>query len=254
MDICKSNLSTRFTYFRDLLTGILNSQEPNQAEVFASVAWEIWRKRNALRVGVDSIPYPKIFGEATERLHEFQVARSNQFLTIQRIGITSWIPPSSPLLKVNFDGAVFQDTLNVGIGVVIRDFEGKVLNALSERTKLPPTVDDVEAMACRRANEFAIENGLQQALFEGDSAIVINYIKDGPPCLASFGHIIEDVIDLTSHLYYCSFSHVQRKGNSMADKLAKLAKFFVVPKFGRRTSLMMSTLLYYWIATLSWFK
>ena len=82
MDICKSNLSTRFTYFRDLLTGILNSQEPNQAEVFASVAWEIWRKRNALRVGVDSIPYPKIFREATERLHEFQVARSNQFLTI----------------------------------------------------------------------------------------------------------------------------------------------------------------------------
>ena len=59
MDICKSNLSTRFTYFRDLLTGILNSQEPNQVEVFASVAWEIWRKRNALRVGVDSIPYPK---------------------------------------------------------------------------------------------------------------------------------------------------------------------------------------------------
>ena len=82
------------------------------------------------------------------------------------------------MLKVNFDGAVFQDTYHVGIGVVIRDFEGKVLNALFERTKLPPTVDDVEAMACRRANEFAIENGLQQTLFEGDLAIVINYIKD----------------------------------------------------------------------------
>ena len=38
MDICRSNLSTRFTCFRDLLTGILNSQEPNLAEVFASVA------------------------------------------------------------------------------------------------------------------------------------------------------------------------------------------------------------------------
>ena len=91
-------------------------------------------------------------------------------------------------------------------------------------------MDDVEEMACRRAIEFAIENGLQQALFEGDLVIVINYIKDGPPCLASFGHIIEDFIDLTSQLCYCSFSHVQRKSNYVADKLAKLAKFCVVPK------------------------
>ena len=130
------------------------------------------------------------------------------------------------MLKVNFDGAVFQDTYHVGIRVVIRDFEGKVLNALSERTKLPPTVDDVEAMACRRANEFAIENGLQQALFEGDSATVINYIQAGPPCLASFGHIIEDAINLTSNPCYCSFSHVLQKGNIVADKVAKLAKVF----------------------------
>ena len=75
--------------------------------VFASVAWEIWRKRNALRVGVDSIPYSKIFVEAIERLQEFQAARSDQILTSQRIGFTSWVPPPNPLLKVNFDEAVF---------------------------------------------------------------------------------------------------------------------------------------------------
>ena len=220
MDICRNNLSTWLTCFRDLLTGILNSQEPNQAKVFASVAWEIWRKRNALRVGVDTILYPKIFREANERLHDFQVAQTNQILTFQKIGITSQVPPPCPLLKVNFDGAVFQDTYHVGIGVVIKDSEGKVLSALSERTKLHPTVDDVEAMACRRAIEFAIESGLQQALFEGDSATVINYINDGQPCLASFEHIIEDAIDLTSHLCYCSFSHVQRKGNAVANKVS----------------------------------
>ena len=172
-------------------------------------------------------PYhTQIFVEATERLQEFQAARSDQILTNQRIGFTSWVPPPNPLLKVNFDETVVQDMYHAGIGVVIRDSEGKVLSALSERIKLPPTVDDVEAMACRRAIEFAIENGLQQALFEGDSATVINYIQAGPPCLASFGHIIEDAINLTSNLCYCSFSHVLRKGNIVADKVAKLAKVF----------------------------
>ena len=74
-------------------------------------------------------------------------------------------------MKVNFDGTVFQDTYHARLSVVIRDFEGKVLSVLSERTKLPPTVDDVEAMTYKRAIEFAIENGLQQSLFGGDSAV-----------------------------------------------------------------------------------
>ena len=162
-------------------------------------------------MGFDSVPYPKIFVEDTKRLQEFQAAWSDQILIIQRIGITRWVPPPSPLLKENFDGAVFQDTYHARIGVVIKDSKGKVLSALSERIKLPTTVDDVEAMACRRAIEFAIENGLQQALFKRDSTTIINYIKDGPPCLALFGHIIEDAIELTSYLCYYSFHMCNKK-------------------------------------------
>ena len=115
-------------------------------------------------------------------------------------------------------------------------------------------MDDVEAMACRRAIEFATEYGLQQAVFEGDSATVLNYIQAGPPRLASFGHIIDDAINLSSFLCHCSFSHVRRKGNTVADKLAKLAKLCFVPKIWKRTSLMMLTLLYYLTVALLWLK
>ena len=41
---------------------------------------------------------------------------------------------------------------------------------------------------------------------------------------------IEDATELTSHLCNYSFSHVQRKGNTVADRLAKLAKFCSIPK------------------------
>lgn len=61
------------------------------------------------------------------------------------IGYTCWFPPPAPLLKVNFDGVLFMDTSQAGIGVVIRDSAGKVIGALSDRIVLPTTVDDVEA-------------------------------------------------------------------------------------------------------------
>ena len=57
VELCQRNLSSSFTCFRDLLTGIFQSQEPNLAEVFAYVAWVIWTKRNASRLGNFSIPY-----------------------------------------------------------------------------------------------------------------------------------------------------------------------------------------------------
>ena len=69
---------------------------------------------------------------------------------------------------------------------------GKVVGALSERINLPPTVEDVEALACRRAIVFAIELGLHHVVFEGDSATVINHLQEDTPCLASFGNAIAD--------------------------------------------------------------
>ena len=59
-------------------------------------------------------------------------------------------------------------------------------------------MDDVEALACRRAIEFAMEKGLQQVIFKGDSATVLNCIQAGSPCLAPFGNAIEDSISLAS--------------------------------------------------------
>ena len=55
-----------------------------------------------------------------------------------------------------------------GIGVVIHDSEGEVIATLLERISLPPSVENVEAMSCRRAMHFALEIGIRDVVFEGD--------------------------------------------------------------------------------------
>ena len=76
--------------------------------------------------------------------------------------------------------------------MVLRNATGKVVGALSERINLPPTVEDVEALACRRAIVSAIELGFHHVVFKRDSATVINHLQEDTPCLASFGNAIAD--------------------------------------------------------------
>nr|XP_023895477.1 uncharacterized protein LOC112007374 [Quercus suber] len=150
-------------------------------------------KRNAARLDSPSLPYSKIHADAIERLP-------------------------------NFDGAFFQDIAAAGLGVVIRDHEGKVIGALFERIALPTFVDDVEALACRRAISFALKIGPQVVVFE----TIIKSLNSDEVCLAPFGHLIEDSLQLISSFRYFAFSHVKRKGNYVANKLAKLAKGFTL--------------------------
>ena len=61
-----------------------------------------------------------------------------------------------------------------------------------ERIALLPSVEDVEALECRRAILFAREFSLQIVVFEGDSETIINSLNLDEECFASFGHLIED--------------------------------------------------------------
>ena len=80
-----------------------------------------------------------------------------------------------------------------GIGVVIRNPNGHVIGALSDRIFLPATVDEVEALACRKAISFALDLGVENVVLEGDSNIIIQALNADSICASSFGHIIEDI-------------------------------------------------------------
>ena len=99
-----------------------------------------------------------------------------------------------------------------------------MIAALSERVPLPPSVDDLEAMDWRRLVTFAIEIGLQDVIFEGDSKVVYEHLSATSSSMASFGHITDETQVLSSNMLFASFSHVKYSGNAVADKLAQLAK------------------------------
>lgn len=102
---------------------------------------------------------------------------------------------------------------------------------MSGRIGLPTFVVEVEALACRRAVSFAIEIGLQEVVFEGDSETIINSLNSDCSCLSHFVHLIEDCRVHAGNLRFSAFSHVCRICNVVADKLAKKARYLLLPQF-----------------------
>ena len=68
-------------------------------------------------------------------------------------------------MKANFDGAVFADSGEAGVGIVIQNENGEVMAALSEKIAFPSLVDILEMVAARRAAVFAVELGFQRVIF-----------------------------------------------------------------------------------------
>ena len=65
--------------------------------------------------------------------------------------------------------------------------------SLSHSLPLPLTVLETETKAAITNLEFALELGLDSAILEGDSEILINSLMEDSLSLASFGLLIQDV-------------------------------------------------------------
>ena len=156
---CRGFLSERFANFRDWFHCILLLKESNLPETMAYIAWCIWFNRNAARVSSPSLPLSQIHRDALERFNEFETATLPPLHITVESHPTHWLPPPLLQLKSNCDGAIFHGLNCAGLGIVIQNSEGSVIAALSERVPLPPSVDDLEAMAWRRSVTFAIETG-----------------------------------------------------------------------------------------------
>ena len=169
------------------------------------------------------MPINKITDEALHYLSTYKNGH-NEERRRTPWGKTKWSPPPPGMYKTNFDCAVFEDSGEAGIGVVIRNFAGEVMASLSEKIPLPATVEAVEMLAARRAVKFVQEVGLAESIFEGDSQSVILALQRNTMVNSGIGHLVKDVLSSVNSLWRCSFSHTYRQGNAMAHALARRAR------------------------------
>ncbi|KAK7834760.1 hypothetical protein CFP56_024148 [Quercus suber] len=87
-----------------------------------------------------------------------------------------WVPPPQGWFKANVHGAIFKESNLAGIGVVVRDSQGWVLVALSEKVEGVQEAEVIKTLAIQRAIRFAIETSFNCVIIESDSLGVVKAI------------------------------------------------------------------------------
>lgn len=208
--------------FCDLLSQFLHVQEDYRKEVFAISALFLWNRRNALHFGRPVHPYAHIISLVGNLLQDFLATQELDPGVARSPILQQWRPPELNQHKVNFDAAIFRATNLAGIGVVVRGWRDEFVGALSICVPLSHTVADMEALACQKAVEFAVEIGLQRVIFEGDSAMVINALNQGSAGLSTYGVVIEAIRCQAMVFRSSVFNHASRSCNCVADAFAKI--------------------------------
>nr|POE87173.1 hypothetical protein CFP56_65776 [Quercus suber] len=132
----------------------MQTNEDYKKEIFITVAWLLWNHRNASRVGRPTQPLHKITQMARSLLQEFLNAQEPTKVNPKpppSQQVQQWRPPDACIFKANFGVAVFKSKNLARLGVVIRDWRGEAIGALTMSVPLAQTVVELEALASHGA-------------------------------------------------------------------------------------------------------
>ncbi|XP_075659628.1 uncharacterized protein LOC142629508 [Castanea sativa] len=215
------------TSFSELLASFLSSREEFRAEIFVIIVWLLWNRRNVVQFSHPPLPVSSICSKAGSYLQEFLQAQTAEPVPPRPPPMQQWRPPDPHCFKVNFNVAVFRCSSLVGIGVIVRNNGGEAVGALSSPIPMAQSMADLEALACLKAVQFALEIGITRVVFEGDFAVIINALLHGAGAMASFGNILDDIRMHSAVFQFVDFVYVSPHCNIVADALAKKAKLDV---------------------------
>ena len=96
----------------------------------------------------------------------------------------------------SMDGATFENDDGLGIGVVIRDHNGRFIAGRSCRTQGNFSAEVIEAFAIQEGCHLAQELDLHNIIIESDTQVIVQAIQEGQwegPCI---GHILFHIREL----------------------------------------------------------
>jgi hypothetical protein len=162
----------------------------------------------------------QIVRKAMESIEELKNANARPQVKNEDISShKNWIVPAVGHMKINWDATVNKAEGKMGIGVIVRDHVGEVLETLQA-----PGLYIIDlATTALRAAIFARELGYQQVELEGDTIQIVQTLKDEGKNWCRYGLLIENARFMLNSLHLWSVNHVKREENVLAHRQAKEA-------------------------------
>ncbi|XP_074300279.1 uncharacterized protein LOC141631518 [Silene latifolia] len=194
--------------------------------------WAIWNGRNEEYHGdVRTVPQ-RVLERALSYWNAWLDAQLERGEGVVRVRGESvrWVPPGIGEWKINVDAGLFGD-MGCGLGMVVRDHEGKVERVGVQQVRDVWDPDIAEAKAAEFGLRAAVQMGLTNVVLESDSATLITMLKSKSLPANYLGRIGNVILELANAFSCIRFNFVRREGNGVAHSMAHLMPFDYSTRF-----------------------
>lgn len=95
-------------------------------------------------------------------------------------------------VKINADAALFEDNNSYSHAFIVRDHEGKLVEARSRSLTGQPSSDLAEEIDIIEALSWVKNNGCNSAIVESDCLQVVQTIHSLISCLSYLGRVVQE--------------------------------------------------------------
>ncbi|XP_059068482.1 uncharacterized protein LOC131858992 [Cryptomeria japonica] len=132
-----------------------------------------------------------------------------------------WQPPKHGWFKLNFDGASRGNPGTAGAGCIIHLDKGKSIG--SKSIHLGQTTNNTdEFLSLIEGLKMCRELRIHKVEIEGDSALIINAIRNKGMSNWKLKGILDKALELLNYFTDFTINHIYREANLAADALANL--------------------------------
>jgi ribonuclease HI len=215
--------------FSSIFMRLVERLTDEELRLVGTVARQIWFRRNKVVFKGEFKDPRELVQAARTQIDQHDKAMDKRNMVHPIEGQTSnrafvrWKNPPLGVLKINWDAALDPKTGKMGMGIVARDHEGRVLamsSSIQTQISHPTTA---ETLAAWKAVVLGVQLGATYLELEGDALEVVQALNSPELCWGRTGPVLNDIKLLLQNFNEWKVLHVHRGANGAAHSLARLA-------------------------------
>lgn len=152
--------------------------EKEESQLFATMARNVWLRRNAIVFGGILTHPTMLVQQAKEEMMAYALVEQGRGIgalqkQTQAAHPNKWQKPLEGVFKLNWDASNDLARKRMGLGVAVRDHEGKLIAALCATKDYIIYPATAEAIAARKAADLSRRMGLEKVILEGDALEIV---------------------------------------------------------------------------------
>uniref|UniRef100_A0A2N9F4D6 RNase H type-1 domain-containing protein n=1 Tax=Fagus sylvatica TaxID=28930 RepID=A0A2N9F4D6_FAGSY len=134
-----------------------------------------------------------------------------------------WRPPDVGIYKLNIGICMRSNSMQAGLGFLIRDGQGFVVAAMQQQVARCEDKLQLQALVVLTAVQFAFDVGLRYLDIELTFSNLLSLLNSDGSCLAPIGTLVDDILCVKQLFHFCQFSFTKILCNKAALALASEA-------------------------------